>query len=256
MFLAIDIGNTNCVFALFQRDGSVLESWRLKTDAARTSDEYAGFLHPLLRMRDMDFSDISFVLIGSVVPAADRHIGIFVKKYLSCKPVFVDAGNAKIDVRLKQERQIGADRLINAKAVIGEYPLPAVVVDFGTATTFDVIDETGAYVGGAIAPGIRLSVAALEAAAAKLPSVDVVHTESAIGKTTEDAIQSGIYWGYVGLIEGLVKRIAKDLGQDIASVVATGGLAPLFVEQVDALTAEDQMLTLKGLFLIYKDLSC
>lgn len=253
MFLAIDVGNTNCVFAAFDKAGTVMRSWRLKTDHGRAADEYASFLLPLLQTLDVSFSDFETVLIGSVVPAVDRHLERFVKSYLSLDPVFIDPENVNVKIDLDNQREIGADRLLNARAVIAEYDLPAIVVDLGTATTFDVIDEKGTYLGGSIAPGIRLSVAALEAAAAKLPSVDVIQTKTAIGRSTKEAIQSGIYWGYVGLIRGILDKIEDDLG--IAkTVIATGGLAPLFIDAIDKITIEDQDLTLKGLQIICKDI--
>lgn len=254
MLLAVDIGNTNIVFALYRKSCDLVSLWRLETNEYRTRDEYASFLLPLFERGGYSFKDISFVLVGSVVPEADRHITRFCADYIGCEAQFVTYGNAGVRVDLPRPEQVGADRLINAVAVTSEYKLPAVVVDFGTATTFDVLDGDGTYLGGAISPGIRLSIDALAQATAKLPKVKVVSADKVIGKNTDEAIQAGVFWGYVGLIEGILKQINKELDVPIATVIATGGLAPLFAEHIDVIQGVDETLTLKGLLAIYKDM--
>ena len=254
MFLAIDIGNTNTVFALYDNADDISAMWRCETIASKTADEYAAFLKPLFAMENTSFDDISFVLVGCVVPEAERHIIGFSKKYLPRDPVFVSAENISVNVDLPVPSQVGADRLINAVAVVQDYALPAVVVDFGTATTFDVIGADGSYLGGSIAPGIRLSIDALSKATAKLPHVNVVKSERAIAKSTDEAIQSGIFWGYVGLIQGILGKIKSEMPDGVRSVIATGGLAPLFADYIDDLDCADETLTLKGLLAIYKEM--
>lgn len=248
MLLAIDVGNTNTVFALY--NGVALEHvWRCVTTAGRSRDEYAAFLHPLLAASDLNWADIQSVIVSSVVPDANFHIHKFAQGYIDCMPVFVspDMVGDLVSVDIDKPEELGADRLVNAVAVVAHYQTPAIVIDFGTATTFDVISEGGVYTGGLIAPGINLSVEALSAAAAKLPRVAVHTPKSVIGKNTVDAIQSGIYHGYLGLIEGIVDRVATDMNAK-PFVLATGGLARLFAPNTDAIDAIDQDLTLKGLY--------
>ncbi len=253
MLLAIDAGNTNTVFAIYDGD-RLVNNWRCRTAASRTADEYASFLHDLLSIEKMRWDEISDVLIGSVVPEVNFNLTRFCQKYLNKEPTFISAENAGIAVDLPMPSEVGADRLVNAVAVVKHYQSPAVVVDFGTATTFDVIDESGAYSGGVIAPGINLSISALHQAASKLPKVSVKKPDTAIGKTTSHAIQSGIYWGYLGLIEGVIQQISNEIGAK-PFVIATGGLASLFAPNTDAIDIVDEELTLKGLLEIYKKLS-
>jgi len=250
MLLAIDAGNTNIVFAVYKGEEQ-LKSWRIHTEAKRSCDEYASILSRLFAMEDLGWDDISAVMISSVVPDANRHLRGFCEGYLSCDPVFVSKDMLDIPVHLDKPEEAGADRLVNAVAVRAHYQTPAIVIDFGTATTFDVIEEDGAYSGGLIAPGIHLSIDALNMAAAKLPKVSVQKTDQVIGKSTVGAIQSGIFWGYIGMIEGIVARIRSEMdGKPF--VIATGGLASLFVEHTDVIDHVDDDLTLKGLFTLYQ----
>lgn len=252
MLLAIDIGNTNIVFAVY--DGDTLRaSWRCRTEAARTQDEYAVFLQQVMMLDALSFDDVSDVIVCSVVPAIDRKLKVFCREYLECEAVFVSHDMLPIKVDLPQPSQAGADRLVNAIAVKDSYALPAVVIDFGTATTFDVIDADGAYSGGTIAPGIHLSIEALSRATAKLPKVSIKKTDRVIGKSTDEAIQAGIFWGYVGLIERITAQITEELGVT-PTILATGGLAPLFAEHIEMIETVDDTLTLKGLLIIYKGL--
>ncbi len=252
MLLAIDIGNTNCVFALYQGDAQLC-SWRLQSRAGATKDEYAAILGPLMDRQGLGFDQISAVIISSVVPEVERNLTRFCKIYLASDPIFVTHDVVPLKIDLDQPSQLGADRLVNAYAVNREYDVPAVVIDFGTATTFDVIDGQGTYVGGAICPGINLSIDALSRATAKLPKVPVAKTDRVIGKNTDEAIQGGIFWGYVSLIEGILNRIEAELGSK-PSVLATGGLAPLFADHIPAIQTVDETLTLRGLHAIYKEI--
>ena len=244
------MGNTNTVFAVYCGD-ELAQNWRLQTCSKRSADEYASFLNQLLQLCDIAWDDFSDVIISSVVPDANFHLRQFCQKFLGCDSVFVNTDFVDIDVTLDKPEEAGADRLVNAIAMREFYQTPAVVIDFGTATTFDVIDGAGAYSGGLIAPGINLSIEALNRAAAKLPIVSVKKPERVIGKNTVGAIQSGIYWGYIGLIEGILTRIKDEMGS-APYVVATGGLAPLFVEGTDKIDCVDSDLTLKGLLYIHK----
>ena len=250
MLLTIDVGNTNTVFALFDGD-ELTHSWRCATEKSRSVDEYAVFLNQLFELEKLSWKNISDIIISSVVPDANFHLTKLSNKYLSTEPIFVDSITADITIDLDQPEEIGADRLVNAVAVSSHYNLPAIVIDFGTATTFDVIDEGGVYRGGVIAPGIRLSVEALTNRAAKLPQINIEKPEKIIGKNTRDAMKSGMYWGYIGIIETIINRIQNELGKDVF-VLATGGLASLYAQSTDAIDQVDENLISKGLLEIYK----
>lgn len=252
MLLAIDIGNTNTVFALFKGD-AVLQSWRLCTENARTADEYAAFLGHMCALAGIKLAKIKEVMISSVVPETNFHVENFCRHYLQADPVFITKDNVPIEIDLKRPEDVGADRLVNALAIKRFYQTPAIVIDFGTATTFDVVDAQGRYAGGVIAPGIDLSVNALHQAASKLPKVSVEKPDHVIGKSTVEAMQSGIYWGYAGLIEGVVAKIRQENGHGPMFVLATGGLAPLFAQGSSVIDTVDEHLTLKGLLEIYKN---
>jgi len=251
MFLAIDVGNTNTVFALFDAF-ELKHSWRCKTEATRSVDEYAVFLNQLFDLESVEWGGINDVLVSSVVPEANFHLGRLCEKYIGCSASFVDPSVAVgIDIALDQPKEIGADRLVNAVAVNEHYDLPAVVIDFGTATTFDVIDKGGVYRGGVIAPGIRLSIDALTRRAAKLPKIDIAKPEKVIGRNTQSAMQSGMYWGYVGVIESIIDGIRAELSCK-PYVIATGGLATLYAQSTDYIDMVDDNLIFKGLLEIYK----
>ena len=251
MLLAIDAGNTDIKFAVF--DGKKNKAmWRIKTDAARSSDEYVVFLSELFKLAKLKFSDIHDCIISSVVPDANFNLRLMCHSIFKAKPIFLGKEIKKFDLKILLEKpeEIGADRIANAIGVVTYYQAPAIVVGFGTATTFDVVNKDGAYCGGAIAPGVNLSLNALHMAAAKLPKVSVSRTNSVIGTNTVMAMQSGIYWGYVGLISGMVERIKAEMkGKPV--VIATGGLAPLFKDDITQIDKIDQDLTLKGLLSIY-----
>ncbi|MGE0108330.1 MAG: type III pantothenate kinase [Bdellovibrionales bacterium] len=252
MLLVIDAGNTNTVFALFDgRDQKGL--WRISTNAQRTCDEYAVFLKPLMMQTGVNPAAVTDAIIGSVVPDLNFNLIKLCVEHFSCEPLCVGNKNVETGVQIDIDRpeELGADRLINAAAGIEKYGASLMVIDFGTATTFDLINKEGIYCGGAIAPGINLSLRALHMAAAKLPSVAIEKPPRAVAKNTITAIQSGVFWGYVGLVEGLIRRMKDEMNEDM-TVVATGGLAPLFTETIKEIDYADNNLTLQGLALIFE----
>jgi type III pantothenate kinase len=253
MLLAIDTGNTNTVYAIFAEDGRLCGEWRASTDVKRTADEIGVWLMQLMSLHGIERSDINAAIVASVVPAALFNLRLLCRRYFHCQPLIVGAPDVDIGIRVLVERpdEVGADRLINAVAAFQAYGGPQIIVDFGTATTFDVIDANGSYLGGCIAPGVNLSLEALHQASAQLPRVAIGRPERVIGKNTVQAMRAGIFWGYVGLVEGTVARIRAEL-ETPAGVIATGGLAPLFTECCPALGRADPELTLKGLYAVYQ----
>lgn len=250
MLLLIDIGNTNTVFALYERR-EALGQWRLSTDPARTAEEYAALLIQLMTLSGFDKAHVEAVVLSSVVPAAVVPLRWMSARFFGCDAIVVGEDMPiPVGNLLPEPGEAGADRLVNALAAVKRYPCPLVIVDFGTATTFDIIDEDGCFAGGIIAPGVNLSIEALHTAAAKLPRIAVEPPPSVIGRSTVHAMQSGVYWGYVGLIESLVARIEREYGTSM-TVVATGGLAPLFAKHCKALHHVDSDLTMAGLVEIY-----
>jgi type III pantothenate kinase len=251
MLLAIDAGNTNIVFAV--HDGKEMRSeWRAVTETTRTADEYAVLLQPLLALEGLAFADLDAAIIASVVPAAMFDLRMFCRKYLKCDPIVIGDPDVELGIEVKVDRPnaVGADRLVNAIAAHAAYKGALIVVDFGTATTFDIVSEKGDYEGGVIAPGANLSAEALHQAAAMLPRVAVARTQSVIGKDTIPAMQSGLYWGYLGLIEGIVAKIKEEYGKPM-TVIGTGGLANLFHKQTTSIDHLDPDLTIRGLMMIY-----
>lgn len=252
MLLAIDAGNTNIVFAVYNGE-KIAGVWRAATKPQRTADEYAAFLRPLLLAASLDVQAVKAAIIGSVVPEANFHLLKLCRDHFLCEPLMVGDPTVETGIRvlLDHPEEIGADRIVNAVGGAASYKPPLLIVDFGTATTFDVIDAQGNYCGGAIAPGINLSLEALHNAAAKLPRIAIAPSRKVIGKNTNDAIQSGIFWGYVGLIEGLVMRIKREFVSPM-TVVATGGLAQLFAGSIPGIDHYDANLTLRGLYKIFE----
>lgn len=253
MLLAIDAGNTNLVFALVE-DGVIRARWRIATDARRTADQYAVWLHQLLALEGFTKADVEAVIIGTVVPRALHNLEVLAAKYFGVEPLVAGQEPVSwgIELDVAEPRSVGADRVLNAIAAHALYEGDLIVVDFGTATTFDVVDYSGAYKGGIIAPGINLSLDALVAAAARLPRVAIEAPESTtvIGRTTEEQMHIGIYWGYVAMIEGLVARLAAEIGRPV-TIVATGGLATLFDTHTDIFDAIEGDLTIQGLAMLY-----
>jgi type III pantothenate kinase len=254
MLLAIDAGNTNVVFALVE-DGAIRARWRIATDPRRTADQYAVWLHQLIALEGFGRDVVDAVILGTVVPRALHNLEVLASKYFKVEPLIAGQGAAEFGIVLDVEepKSVGADRALNAIAAHALHPGDLIVVDFGTATTFDLVDFTGAYKGGIIAPGINLSLDALVTAAAKLPRIAIEAPDgnlSVIGRTTEDQMHIGIYWGYVAMMEGLVARMKAEIGRP-AKVVATGGLATLFDSHTRIFDAIEPDLTIQGLALLY-----
>jgi len=255
MLLAVDAGNTNLVFALLE-DGVVRARWRIATDPRRTADEYAVWLHQLLQLEGFGREAVTAVIIGTVVPRALHNLEVLARKYFGVEPLIAGQGAAAwgIELDVAEPRSVGADRVLNAIAAHAVHEGDLIVIDFGTATTFDVVDYSGAYKGGIIAPGINLSLDALVSAAAKLPRIAIEAPKgnlSVIGRTTEDQMHIGIYWGYVTMMEGLVARMKAEIGRPV-TVIATGGLATLFDEHSDLFDVIEPDLTIQGLALLYQ----
>lgn len=252
MILAIDSGNTNVVFAV-QNGDDVQSQWRAATDAERTADEYMVWLTQLMALDGLKPGDIDGAIIASVVPQAVFNQRSLCRRYFNTTPLVVGDQNVDlgIDVRVDRPGEVGSDRLVNAVSAHATYGGALIVVDFGTATTFDVVDTDGAYLGGVIAPGVNLSLEALHTAAAQLPRIAISRPRSVIGKATVPAMKSGIYWGYIGLIEGLITRIQAEYGGSM-TVIGTGGLATVFSSGTDAINHLDPDLTIRGLFEIYR----
>ena len=253
MILAVDAGNTNIVFALVD-GGQIRARWRIATDSRRTADQYSVWLHQLLELEEYARDDIEGVIIGTVVPRALHNLEVLSEKYFRKTPLIAGQGVAgwPLQFDVDEPQNVGADRALNAIAAHEKYKGDLLIIDFGTATTFDVVSTSGAYTGGIIAPGINLSLDALVSAAAKLPriAIEAPDTKSVIGRTTQSQMLIGIYWGYVAMIEGLVERIKREVAQS-ATVIATGGLATLFDKHTDAFDAIEPDLTIQGLSLLY-----
>ena len=251
MLLCIDTGNTNTVFAIW--DGSrFVGTWRASTEHQRTADQYFVWLTTLMRANKLEDVVIDEVVISSTVPRVVFNLRVLCDRYFNCRPLVVGKPECLLPVPYRVDEGVrpGPDRLANAAAAFDRYGGNAVVVDFGTATNFDVVAEDGAYVGGVISPGVNLSLEALAAGAAALPHVDISQPEKVIGTNTVGAIQSGVFWGYSGLIEGLVARIQAEYGHRL-TVIATGGLAPLFAQGDIHFDHIDDDLTMHGLTVIH-----
>ena len=249
MLLAIDCGNTNTVFSIW--DGQkFLCTLRTATDHQRTADQYFVWFKTLLHHHGIK-ADITGVIISSTVPRVVFNLRVFSDRYFNCRPLVVGKPECRlpVDVRVDAGTQVGPDRLVNTVAGFDLYGGDLIVVDFGTATTFDVVASDGAYIGGVIAPGVNLSLQALHEAAAALPHIDVTKPERVIGTNTVDCMQSGVFWGYVGLINGLCDRIKAERGRTM-KVIATGGLVPLFQQGTDMFDVFEDNLTMHGLTVI------
>jgi len=253
MLLAIDAGNTNIVFAMLD-GGAIKARWRIATDARRTADEYAVWLHQLLALGGYDLKTVDAVIIATVVPRALHNLEVLAQKYFGVQPLV--AGRAPVEwgitLDVAEPQSVGADRVVNVIAAHKRYSGDLIVIDFGTASTFDVVDYTGAYKGGIIAPGINLSLDALVAAAAKLPriAIEAPESDSVVGRTTQDQMLIGIYFGYIAMIEGLVERLKAEIGRP-ANVISTGGLATLFERHSKVFDSIEPDLTIQGLGILY-----
>ncbi|MCB2108285.1 MAG: type III pantothenate kinase [Rhodobacteraceae bacterium] len=253
MLLAIDCGNTNVVFALYDGD-TLVGQWRASTKSERTADEYGVWLTQLLERDGLKPSRVAAAIISSVVPAKNFDLAKLCDNFFGCKARFIgEPGlNLGTEIRIDNPNEVGADRVVNVIAAHATHGGPLIIIDFGTATTFDVVDKAGNYCGGCIAPGINLSMDALHMATALLPRVPVRNPGNApvVGRSTVAAMNSGVFWGYVGLIEGLVARIKAERGEGM-KVIATGGLAPMFADATSVIDGTDSDLTLRGLLAVH-----
>ncbi len=249
MLLAIDVGNTNTVFAVYDGDRELAE-WRCATEHERTADQYYVWLRHLMQLNDIP-TNIDRVVISSVVPKVVFNMRVLCDKYFSCRPLVVGKPgcNLGVETRVDTGTIVGADRLVNTVAAFDRFGGDLIVVDFGTATTFDVVDQDGAYIGGVIAPGVNLSVKALHEAAAALPHIDVTQPDVVIGTNTVACMQSGVFWGYIGLVEGICSKIRAEHPRPM-KVIGTGGLASLFDRGTEIFDAIENDLTMHGLVLI------
>ena len=257
MLLAIDAGNTNLVFALVA-GREIKARWRIATDPRRTADEYSVWLYQLLALEGLSRDDIDAVIIGTVVPRATHNLEVLASKYFGVRPLIAGQGRAAWPIQLDvdEPQNVGADRALNAIGAHAKYSGDLVIVDFGTATTFDVVAANGAYKGGIIAPGLNLSLDALVSAAAKLPRIAIEEpkSDSVIGRTTESQMIAGIYWGYVSMIEGLLERLKAEIGGPV-TVIGTGGLAALFAKRTNLFDAVEPDLTIQGLTLLHEKIA-
>ncbi|MGD8244579.1 MAG: type III pantothenate kinase [Anaerolineae bacterium] len=251
MLLTIDIGNTNITFGLYEGD-TLGPRWRIRTIHEKMPDEYGILMVQLFHHSDHRPEDVTGVAIASVVPPLTQAFEEVTRRYLGQDPLVVDAGvRTGVRIRYDDPRQVGADRVVDAAAVKALYGVPACVVDFGTGTTFDAVSADGEYLGGAIAPGIGIAAQALFERTAKLPRVELSRPPSVIGRNTPHAMQSGLLFGYVGLVEGMVSRFKAELGPS-TQIVATGGLAQVIAQETDVIDVVDAWLTLHGLRIIYE----
>ena len=252
MLLAIDLGNTDTVFGVYD-DGRLVHSWRLSTHRERTVDEFGILLRNLFALEKLDVGAVRSVIVSSVVPPLDPTLEAMTKRYFAVDAVFVTAENAGIPILYDDPKEVGADRIVDAVAVLERYSVPAIVVDLGTATTFDAITAKGEYLGGLISPGIEISASALIEQAARLPRTDIKKPEDLIGRSTVTSLQSGFFWGYVSLVDGIIERMMAELGSE-SSVIATGGMAHLVEQESRFISMTDPNLTLDGLYLVARKL--
>ncbi len=257
MLLTLDVGNTNTVLGLYRlATDELITHWRVSTLRTQTADEYGVLFLNLFAMRKVEASEVSAIIISSVVPPLESTLRQVCERYFNLKPMFVEPGiKTGMPILVDNPTEVGADRLVNSVAAFARYGGPCVVVDFGTATTFDMVSAKGEYLGGAIAPGLAISAEALFARAARLSRVDVKKPAKVVGTNTVAAVQSGLYYGYIGLVDGILERIVNETRvPDLPApkVIATGGLAHLIVDDSRFIETVDDMLTLDGLRLIYE----
>lgn len=251
MLLVFDVGNTNMVIGVYEGK-TLVKDWRICTDIHKTSDEYGMLISSLLTYDKIDLKSIDDVIISSVVPNVMHALENFCIKYCEKRPMIVGPGiKTGLNIKYDNPKQVGADRIVNAVAAIEKYGSPLIIVDFGTATTFCAISEKSEYLGGTICPGLKISSEALFAGAAKLPRVELIKPGKTICKTTVEAMQSGIIYGYVGQVEKIISMMKKELGSEDIKVIATGGLSSLIHSETDSIDHIDKFLTLEGLRLIY-----
>ncbi|MFZ7101363.1 MAG: type III pantothenate kinase [Peptococcaceae bacterium] len=252
MLLAFDIGNTNMVIGVF-KDKQLLTYWRIATDRQKTADEYAVLVHNLFHYHNIKPDEVTDIIYSSVVPPIISALEEMAEKYFNVKPLIVGPGvKTGVPILYENPREVGADRIVNAVAGFKKYGGPLIIVDFGTATTFCCISEKGEYLGGAITPGINIATEALFQKTAKLPKVELVAPKKVIAKNTINAMQAGIIFGYCGLVDGIVRRMKQELGEENIKVIATGGIADLIAKDTATIDVVDKLLTLDGLLFIYE----
>lgn len=252
MIFVLDTGNTNTVLGVFENDQLKYE-WRIKTDRYKTEDEFGMLINSLLSYKGISFTDFSGVIISSVVPPIMSSLEEMCKHYFNLQPLIVGRENVDtfLGMRYPHPQEIGADRIVNAVGAIKSYGTPLIIIDFGTATTYCYINEKEEYVGGLIAPGIQISMEALYSKASKLPKIEIQQPTHVVGKSTVEAMQSGVFYGYIGQVDGIISKIEEQM-QVKPKVIATGGLAALLANESEKIDIVDQHLTLKGLYLIYQ----
>jgi len=252
MLLAIDTGNTNTLFAIHDGKEWIVE-WRIATNAARTADEYAVWFHQLMDMQGLTFTDLDACVISTVVPQSLFNMRNLARRHLGVEPIVIgdDGVDIGVGVRIDNPKEVGADRLVTALGAVQKYKGNLIIIDSGTATTFDVVSADQHFEGGIIAPGINLSVKALHEAAAQLPRIAIQKPNKVVGKNTVEAMQSGIFWGYIGLIDGLVRKIVEEDGRDF-TIIGTGGVASLFQGASETIEHYDSNLTIDGLLEIWR----
>ena len=252
MLLVFDVGNTNMVLGLYENK-ELIKYWRISTDKNKTSDEYGALINTLFQYEDMDLRAVENVIISSVVPSVMHALENFCIKYCNKNPLIVGPGiKTGLNIKYDNPKQVGADRIVNAVAGIEKYGYPLIIVDFGTATTFCAISSKGEYLGGTISPGIKISSEALFQRASKLPRFELIKPGMSICKNTESAMQSGVIYGYVGLVEKIISMMKEELGQEDVKVIGTGGLSSLIASETEVIDSVDKNLTLDGLRLIYE----
>ena len=252
MILTMDVGNTNIKTALFEGP-EMVKYWRMSTNIKSTSDEYGICLSSMFAHEGVSVDQVEGIVVSSVVPTVNFTIERMLQNYFGHTPLLVAPGvKTGINIKYENPRELGSDRIANAVAAYEEYGGPCIFIDFGTATTFGVVDESGSFLGGLICPGIKLSSEALVTGTAKLPRFEFIRPEKVIGRTTLSNLQSGMFYGYVGLVKNIVRKIKQELGNEDAFVVATGGMALMIADESKAIDKLDGLLTLKGLRLIYE----
>lgn len=251
MLLVIDVGNTNMVLGVY-KDTELLDHWRISTDRQRTTDEYGVLIRELFYLNDLRADDINAIIISSVVPPVVPTLKRMCQRYFGLSPLLIGPGvKTGMDIRYDNPREVGADRIVNAVAAYEKYGGPVIIVDFGTATTFCAVDAKGVYLGGSICPGIGISTEALVQRTAKLPRIELKRTDSVICRNTIESMQAGVFYGFVGQVEGIVSRMRRELDMS-ARVVATGGLAVVIAPATKTIDVVEPMLTLEGLRIIYE----
>ena len=251
MLLVIDVGNSNIVLGIYDEE-RLVKDWRVSTDKSKTPDEYGILVHDLFRMAGIGFDDIKDIIISSVVPTLTGVLEKLSQQYFGFKPYVVGPGiKTGMPIHYDNPKEVGADRIVNAVAGHDKYRSSLIIVDFGTATTFDYVNKKGEYCGGAIAPGLAISMEALFQKASKLPRVEILKPPMVIAKNTVNSMQAGIFYGYVGLVDGIVTRMKAE-SKDNAKVIATGGLAGLIAPESKTVEAVEEFLTLEGLRILYE----